>query len=867
MFEDVKFKGTFRSYQQKILDKADKYLADGKINVVAAPGSGKTVLGLELIRRLGLPCLIFSPTTTIRDQWGERYAEMFECADGSKAEVSFDLRKPKGITSVTYQALYSAVGHVRCEEEDFSDVDIFGLVKTAGIGAVCLDEAHHLQNEWQKALETFVTRLGGSVKIISLTATPPYDATPAEWQRYIDVCGEIDEEIFVPELVKQGSLCPHQDFVYFNFPTKEDIGQFSEYRDRVENCLLEMKYSEALPRLFKKLCNLSDDGSAELYMDREQTSAMFAVFARYGFVPDADLALDFKSSLKYDASVAEKGFNFMLSFEHFPEEDREKLKETFRKHKVMENGKVALDLSVKLKSRLCSSAGKLESIYKISVCEYKSLGEKLRLLALTDYIKRENLSGLGTDCAFDGLNIVSVFETVRRAGLPVGALSGGLVILPTQADEKLNKMGARFKTEPLGADGYSEFIFSGDNKEKVNFVGKLFEDGDILALVGTKSLLGEGWDAPCVNSLILASFVGSFMLSNQMRGRAIRTYGGDSGKTANIWHLVTVEPKLLLDENKKEDTDTFTSADFETLKRRFECFVAPNYGSGIIESGIERITVIHPPYGRDGIERINSETEALAAERGRLKEKWNEALSGGTSVCDRVDVPPNRRFPFDFYNLGLFIILNAVVTAIFGTLIAGFAQGWFGGKNALWAVLGIAASIVLLILANIGVGKIMAHLNPIKSIRTLSGCLVATLKRFNIIGQEGALAVEDYGDGNLVEITLLGADVRDGKIFSEAISELFSAIRNPRYVLIPLDRKGKRKYTHSLACPAVLGVKKEYAEEFAHTLSKYLGRTQACYVRGAENSRIADKCRRASYMNLNEGLIKRYMGTAHVIGD
>ena len=31
----------------------------------------------------------------------------------------------------------------------------------------------------------------------------------------------------------------------------------------------------------------------------------------------------------------------------------------------------------------------------------------------------------------------------------------------------------------------------------------------IKVIIGTKSLLGEGWDAPCVNSLILASFVGS----------------------------------------------------------------------------------------------------------------------------------------------------------------------------------------------------------------------------------------------------------------------------------------------------------------------------------------------------------------------
>ena len=71
---------------------------------------------------------------------------------------------------------------------------------------------------------------------------------------------------------------------------------------------------------------------------------------------------------------------------------------------------------------------------------------------------------------------------------------------------------------------------------------RLFRDGHIRLLVGTQALLGEGWDAPSINTLVLASNVGSYMLSNQMRGRAIRTDPADPAKVANIWHLATVEP-------------------------------------------------------------------------------------------------------------------------------------------------------------------------------------------------------------------------------------------------------------------------------------------------------------------------------------
>lgn len=56
------------------------------------------------------------------------------------------------------------------------------------------------------------------------------------------MCGEIDEEITIPELVKEGSLCPHQDFVYFNYPTEEEcqaVEKFEERSDAVFQKLMQ----------------------------------------------------------------------------------------------------------------------------------------------------------------------------------------------------------------------------------------------------------------------------------------------------------------------------------------------------------------------------------------------------------------------------------------------------------------------------------------------------------------------------------------------------------------------------------------------------------------------------------------------------
>ena len=54
----LEFKGTWRKYQARVLEHADRYMSDGKIHIVAAPGSGKTTLGIELIRRMNGKALI-----------------------------------------------------------------------------------------------------------------------------------------------------------------------------------------------------------------------------------------------------------------------------------------------------------------------------------------------------------------------------------------------------------------------------------------------------------------------------------------------------------------------------------------------------------------------------------------------------------------------------------------------------------------------------------------------------------------------------------------------------------------------------------------------------------------------------------------
>jgi len=61
-----------------------------------------------------------------------------------------------------------------------------------------------------------------------------------EWNRYVELCGPIDEEISVPELVRAGTLCPHQDYVWLVRCESGEANRLREHRASVVRLLNEL---------------------------------------------------------------------------------------------------------------------------------------------------------------------------------------------------------------------------------------------------------------------------------------------------------------------------------------------------------------------------------------------------------------------------------------------------------------------------------------------------------------------------------------------------------------------------------------------------------------------------------------------------
>ncbi len=874
-FDGIGFHGTFRSYQQRVLDNADTYLADGKINIVAAPGSGKTVLGLELIRRLGQTCLILSPTTAIREQWGQRFKEQF-VQDETRFEELFstDLHKVRLVNSITYQALYSAMEKMIVTEEsetDCSDIDMLKTLKKYKIKTICLDEAHHLKNEWQKALEKFIGILDSDVKMISLTATPPYDSDTTEWKRYYDLCGEIDEEIFVPELVAQNTLCPHQDYIYFNYPTKEETKTFKEYTEQAMAAVEKVGTLEYVKALALQL--RVKDYYDKLFEAPGEYIALFILLQHYGasVSPKIAKALTGKKELPgLERKYAQKALQFLISseFSLLTEEQKDEIVHILKEYQVYDKKKVSLVLNESLRRDLISSVGKLKSIEKIAQSEYESMGQDLRMLVLTDYIKRENIKNIATDTKFSSVNIVSIFETIRRVNdsVNIGVLSGSLVILP----ESVDLSAVKHKKEKIPGTRYCTVDITGSNHAAVDFVGGLFETGEIQILVGTKSLLGEGWDAPCINSLILASFVGSFVLSNQMRGRAIRIDKNNPDKSANIWHLVTVEPLHVVEDsfwerkaNRTASHWVLESWDYEVLKRRFDSFMGPNYETGAIESGIERITLIKPPFHKKGIEQINKKMLELSKQRVAMKDQWQKELRDRkfsvvveTWEQKEKKVPAFLHINWIWYGLSITFLYATYSSVGRGvSSIISNADAFEGPMDMAkmmveWVLLGL---IVCTLLWKI-VSKVILHLTPNQSFTTLGKAVCETLRECGIISSTTNVYVERGYVGKeeiAFFLQLRNASLHDQNIFNTAITELLSPIENPRYLLVKKKVGGKHQLLYSFACPTVIGRKKEYVEILAKNLKKSLGNMDVVYVHSEEGRRLILECRQKSFLSKN----------------
>lgn len=845
--------------------------------------------------RINKPTLILAPTTAIRNQWVQKFCELFLQTAVAPDWISRDIYNPKFMTVVTYQGLHAACNNLNVVDVDPEDEDdsaengairssnknLANIVKSLRkqeIGVIVVDEAHHLKNEWWQTLNKVKEALDPIV--VGLTATPPYDVTPLEWQRYTDLNGPVDIEISVPELVIERDLCPHQDHIYYALPSPAENQDIIDFRKRIGKLFNEIKNDEIIAAaLTNHPIWLNPTENLEwIYTNLSFYSATLIFLNVNGReIPEAHLEIIGDKNLvipQFDYQWAETILEFYLfrdegNFMPFTEHQKE-LAHKLRQNGVLENRQICLSQNKRITSILTSSISKLGAIAQIVNFEHTQLGASLRLVILSDFIRKEFfVSTTENNLELNKIGVMPIFEKLRRQhnkAIKIGVLTGSIVIIPKAAYTAFEQQARKYDIRDINCsplpfdDNYLKIEHTEQLKQElVHVITHIFQQGEIEVLIGTKSLLGEGWDAPAINTLILASFVGSFVSSNQMRGRAIRTHHECMDKTGNIWHLACVDPTL-----------QGGGGDIHLLKRRFKSFVGISLKEeGGIENGADRLNIPERFHLVEEVEQKNLETFQIAADRQSLKMQWDEALEKGISLVEEIKLPFQEKKP---YNTVKKLYLNKTIANLIATLVFGLSIflelllrviSRMRSPDQVFATLKIMGVLGVVCFGRLSIKTLRLYItyrDISKDVQKIAEALLSGLMKAGVIKTEYSnLRVVSLMDSQgAVRCHLEGGTSFERSSFMNALQEILAPINNPRYFIV---RKGmfmrfiKQKDYH--AVPEVLSRNKALAVYFKDEWERLVESCNLVYARTVEGRKALLRSRIRSLASQFENNIER----------
>ncbi len=295
----LEFQGEFRHYQTSMLGLvSESPSADRRYHLVAPPGSGKTIIGLELIGRFDRPAVVFAPTTTIQAQWLEKLAmftpdpatvgsqdptalawvtaltyQVISTPDAATdalrdlaisawaeesasdlitvsdpAEARIRIRRMAGANPDAYETeLANRVKRVRHDVLSADGAAVYPYlhpnaralidrIVAAGVGTIVLDECHHLLDYWAIVLRALIARLDHPY-VVGLTATLPSLDDGNEYENYTALLGDVDFEIPTPAVIKEGDLAPFRDLAWWVTPTDTERAYLGDVQHHFEEAV------------------------------------------------------------------------------------------------------------------------------------------------------------------------------------------------------------------------------------------------------------------------------------------------------------------------------------------------------------------------------------------------------------------------------------------------------------------------------------------------------------------------------------------------------------------------------------------------------------------------------------------------------
>lgn len=986
------FQHPFRKYQQMILDRIEGQVdADHKVHIVAPPGSGKTIIGLELIRRFGRPALVFVPTSTIQMQW--RTSVGLFCQDTAwlQEHTSLEADRLATINVLTYQilstpgenlAFVEQLAHTRWvddlltsdqvpgEEEargriaalqeshpqayrrelsrryrrikrdflrrgDFDGRrflhrnarDLIGRIVALGVGTVVLDECHHLLDYWAFILRELFKALP-ELRVVGLTATLPDPANESEYENYTSLLGEVDFEVPAPAVIKEGNLAPYRDLVYFCQPSSRERDYLIDIQEHFQAAVERVTETPAFWDWVRRAVTPDPPSPPASPVDREPHS-----------LPELTVVDSFEELYNREPQLVTAGVKYLLARDQLlpPEvlliddmgepmtmDDWLILLERFGLHvlkissdpaqqaQYRELRQVLLSFGITITERgirhgrspgdlvLALSESKDEAVATILSAELGALGERLRAAVITDFerlsARARRLKGILDPDAGSAVRLYQHLVANPETNTLDPILVTGKTVL-VDADKQAavdqairtwsgqNHVDLEWEWQSTGSPWMLRLAGRGRSwspRTYVALITWIFEQGITRCLVGTRGILGEGWDSPSLNTLIDLTSVTTRTGVQQIRGRSMRLDPGWPRKVSHNWDVVCYAPEF---ERGDADLRRFKARHQNTwgllISLRPQGSVDGRLVRGLahVDPALADLLLLRS-FQRADLDQITQRALGAVDERDRVHDLWGV----GRPYADQTFGTVQLRQPREIQFRTAFTVQNALAGLGQRLAVSTLAAAVPAGLAAIALLPEVPLSAAWLAsIGTSGVGALGVLAWNARSAGRLFRKAFLELPAEEVLldmGRALALALRDAGlvqgelpaeavtlvalAGGGFELSLAQASPEDTDLFAKAFQELMGPLADARYLIERdggrlnqliyrpawyLVRKGLRLEPQELRAyhkvPSVLASRREQAEALVVHWRRFVGGGRLIYTRNLEGRRILLQARAA----------------------
>lgn len=845
------------------------------------------------------------------------WADTLSKSSGIPVEESLDrIYKMKASNPESYsKELSKYTNKLRHQNLKDTSVDLFeilhpnakkliGNLKNNGIKTMIFDECHHLQNYWALVMAGIAQKLEIGT-LIGLTATPPISDDKEKTESYNALLGDIDFQIPTPAVVKEGMLAPYQDLAYFCVPLPEEFefiknshlkfqeitscfdSQNSDFyfwiSDRIINRKLVTGEAQEWPSFFKTRTSFAIAGvkyllknKCKLPWDITVTEAMYS-----------EMTMDDWCSLIEDYALNLLKISSKEEDKALYEEIREALRSLG--YVLSENGIRAY--SSPIDRILAYSKSKIDSLKLILKSEMNAMGDKIRAAIITDFEfsnalslkKMENLLDEESGGAIRVLKELSSDEEIDKLD-PV-MVTGSNLLCDDDLASSFIKLAKEWAVQnsfefDLSIDSsitstFCSIIGTGkdwSSRTAVLFTTYIFEKGITKCIIGTRGLLGEGWDSINLNTLLDMSTVTTFASVNQLRGRSIRKSELEPKKVANNWDIICIAPGLEKGYN-----------DMNRLFRKHENF----YGicdDGQIQCGINHLagslSLGENNLSAEEADQINQRMLSKSADRAKAYEKWGvgqpyEDVNMG--CCELKLLKPIIMKAGSVYGQEQSILAGKLKASVYSAIASGallgtlkylvpaymetaYVIGFLGG------ILGLNAYRSFSSFLSYGNEKFLS-ITVVSAIKDISLAVFNGLKECGLVDKtlnDNKIVINERDDGTIR--VHLEASENDSTLFSSSLSEILSPISDQRYAVqryeVPVPKTSLFKLLYMIRyglnkCPPVLMSYhplpsafnlKERAVIFQKYWNKFVSPGEVIFLKGEKGQKILEKYGRINFL-------------------